>query len=168
MAFHLAKTVIKRVQNGVVIDIDEQTNKRDSLLSKALLGKNENHTHQDQFIIPSIVRVAYGFGKDKTIIGYQICVPVEDFVTKVYVCVTWKMGILTNIISPIVRIVGNKVLDQDIWVLEDQGAIIKKYGENFVSTPSDTANNWIRMARQNAKRGIDTFTEKERNVDFKL
>lgn len=167
-ADHLAETVVKRVQNGVIIDIDEKTDKRDSVLSKVLLGKNDEHTHQDQFIIPSIVRVAYGFGKDKTIIGYQICVPVEDYLTKVYVCVTWKMGILTNLISPIVKIVGNKVLDQDIWILEDQGEIIKKYGENFVSTPSDTANNWIRMSRQNAKKGIDTFTERERKVDFRL
>lgn len=166
-ADHLAKTCIKRVETGVVIDIDEQTDKKDSILSKVLMG-NEQPTHQDQFILPSIVRVAYGFGANKTVIGYQICVPVEDFLTKVYVCVTWRMGLLTNFISPIVKIVGNKVLDQDIWILEDQGSVIKKYGENFVSTPSDTANNWIRMARQNAKRGIDTFTERERNVDFRL
>lgn len=167
-ASHLAKTFVKRVSNGVVIDIDEKTDKRESILSKVLLGKNVNHTHQDQFILPSIVRVAYGFGGEKEIIGYQICVPVEDFVTKVYVCVTWKMGLLTNLISPIVKIMGNVVLNQDLWVLEDQGATIKKYGEHFVSTPADTANNWIRLARQNAKAGIDTFTEKERNVDFKL
>jgi phenylpropionate dioxygenase-like ring-hydroxylating dioxygenase large terminal subunit len=167
-ASHLAKTFVKRVSNGVVIDIDEKTDKRESILSKVLLGKNVNHTHQDQFILPSIVRVAYGFGGEKEIIGYQICVPVEDFVTKVYVCVTWKMGLLTNLISPIVKIMGNVVLNQDLWVLEDQGATIKKYGEHFVSTPADTANNWIRLARQNAKSGIDTFTEKERNVDFKL
>ncbi len=167
-ASHLAKTFIKTQENGVVIDIDEKNEKRDSLLSKVLLGKNESHTHQDQFILPSIVKVAYGFGRRKEVIGYQICIPVENFVTKVYVCVTWRMGFLTNLISPIVKIVGDKVLDQDIWILEDQGAIIKKYGENFVSSPSDTANNWIRMTRENSKKGVEKFTPKERNVDFML
>lgn len=167
-ASHLAKTCVKRVSNGVVIDIDERADKRDSILSKLLLGKDVQPTHQDQFILPSIVRVAYGFGGQKEVIGYQICVPVEDFLTKVYVCVTWRLGLLTNFIAPIVRYMGNVVLNQDLWVLEDQGTIIKKYGEHFVSTPADTANNWIRLARQNSKMGIDTFTEKERNVDFKL
>lgn len=167
-ASHLAKTFVKKVSNGVIIDIDEKAEKRDSFLSKLLVGKNVNHTHQDQFILPSIVRVAYGFGNKKEIIGYQICIPVEDFLTKVYVCVTWRLGLLTNFIEPIVKFMGNKVLDQDIWILEDQGTVIKKYGEHFVSTPSDTANNWIRMTRDNAKKGVDKFIERERNVDFML
>ncbi len=167
-ASHLAKTLVKKLPDGVVIDIDEKTDKRDSILSKVLLGKNEENTHQDQFILPSIVKVDYGFGASKQIIGYQICTPVEDFLTNVYVCVTWKMGILTNLIAPIVKIVGNKVLKQDIWVLENQGAIIKKYGEHFSSTPSDTANNWIKISRQNAKLGIKSDSETERNINFRL
>ncbi|MBC7474752.1 MAG: hypothetical protein H7263_10715, partial [Candidatus Sericytochromatia bacterium] len=167
-ASHLAKTLVKKVNNGIVIDINEKTDQRDSILSKLLLGKNEKNTHQDQFILPSIVKVDYGFGASKQIIGYQICTPVEDFLTNVYVCVTWRMGIITNLIAPIVKIVGNKVLKQDIWVLENQGSIIKKYGEHFSSTPSDTANNWIKISRQNAKLGIKSDSETERNINFRL
>lgn len=167
-ANHLAKTTVKKTYSGVVIDIDEEVGKTDSLFAKVLLGKNTENTHQDQFILPSIVKVDYGFGNEKHIIGYQICVPVEDFITKVYVCVTWKMGILTKFIKPLVKVIGDKVLDQDIWVLENQAAVIKKYGEHFVSSPSDTANNWIRITRQNAKRGIKPTSEDQRDINFRL
>ncbi len=167
-ASHLAKTKVTKVDDGVIIDIDEETGNSDSLFSKILLGKNEYNTHQDQFILPSIVKVDYGFGNDKHIIAYQICIPVEDFLTKVYVCVTWKFGVLTNFINPLVKIIGDKVLNQDVWVLENQSNVIKKYGEHFVSTPADTANNWIRIARQNAKNGIKSTSKDQRDINFRL
>jgi phenylpropionate dioxygenase-like ring-hydroxylating dioxygenase large terminal subunit len=167
-ASHMARTNVKRISSGIVIDIDEETNNRDSFFAKVLLGKDAKITHQDQFILPSIVKVDYGIGKNKNIIGYQICIPSEDFITKVYVCVTWKMGWLTGLIKPIVTFMGNRVLGQDIWILENQAAVIRKYGEHFVSTPADTANNWIKVSRQNARQGIEPSSEKERNVNFRL
>ncbi len=167
-ASHLASTFIKRVNTGVVIDIDEETNNKDSVFAKILLGKDSKVAHQDQFILPSIVRVGYSIGEKRHIIGYQICTPVEDFVSNVFVCVTWKLGWLTTFIKPMVNKIGLKVLEQDIWILEDQAAIIKKYGEHFVSAPADTANNWIKATRQNARQGTNPPGEKERKVDFRL
>ena len=62
--------------------------------------------------------------------------------------------------------IGNKVLDQDIWILENQASVIKKYGEHFVSAPSDTANNWIKISRQNARQGVESTLEKEKKVNL--
>jgi phenylpropionate dioxygenase-like ring-hydroxylating dioxygenase large terminal subunit len=167
-ASHLARTSVKRVSSGVVIDIDEETDNVNSIFGRVLLGKDAKITHQDQYILPSIVKVNYGIGRDRYVIGYQICIPAEDFVTKVYVCITWKFGVLTRFLKPLVTFFGNRVLSQDIWILENQAAVIKKYGEHFISTPSDTANNWIKLSRQNARQGGGPPAEKERNVKFRL
>jgi phenylpropionate dioxygenase-like ring-hydroxylating dioxygenase large terminal subunit len=130
--------------------------------------KGHHVTHQDRFILPSIVQVAYGFGPDKAITGFQICTPEEEFVTRVYVYLTWKMGWLTGLMKPFMPHVGKVVLDQDMGVLVNQGEMIKRYGASFTSAPADTANLWIQAVRQRAAKGAEPGPEREKQVDFRL
>jgi phenylpropionate dioxygenase-like ring-hydroxylating dioxygenase large terminal subunit len=166
-ASHLAATSVKRVADGVIIDIEEE-NKSNSLLANFLLGKDQAQTHQDRFFLPALIQVAYSFGPKRQMIGYHFCTPAEDFVTVLNVCVTWNMGWLTSVIRPLVPYFGQKILDQDVKILDNQGAVIKKYGEHFTSTPADTANNWIKACRQQARFSQEPLSEKEKQVFFKL
>jgi phenylpropionate dioxygenase-like ring-hydroxylating dioxygenase large terminal subunit len=166
-ASHMARTRVRAVEDGVVIDIDEE-NQADSLLARLLVKKGAQVTHQDRFILPSIVQVAYGFGPGKAMTGFQICTPEEDFVTRVYVYLTWSFGWLTPLMTPFMPAVGKMVLNQDMGVLVNQGEMIQRHGKNFTSAPADTANLWIQAARQKALRGQAAGPEREKQVDFRL
>lgn len=166
-ASHMARTTVRQVEDGVVIDIDEETETK-SLLGKLLVPDGEKVTHQDRFYLPSIVQVAYGFGSRGSITGFQICTPVDEFETHVYVYVTWALGFLTPLIGPFVPTIGKVVLNQDMGVLVSQGEMVKKHGQKYVSAPADTANLWIQACRQRAKKGEPPGPDREKQVDFRL
>lgn len=166
-ASHMARTKVQAVEDGVIIDIEEE-NQTESLLGRLLVPKGARVTHRDRFYLPSIVQVAYGFGPEKQITGFQLCTPVEDFVTEVYVYVTWKLGWLTHLIRPFVPHVGKTVLMQDMGVLVNQGEMVKRYGRQFTSAPADTANLWIQACRARAMSGDGPVPSREKQVDFRL
>jgi phenylpropionate dioxygenase-like ring-hydroxylating dioxygenase large terminal subunit len=165
-ASHGARTVVRAVPDGVVIDIDEdqQTN---SLLGRLLVPRGEAVTHQDRFHLPSTVCVAYRFGSRKAILGFQLCTPVDDHETRVYVYLTWQMGWVTHLMTPFMPLVGKVVLDQDMGVLVNQGEVLRRGEGRFVSCPADTANLWIRAARERARRG-EPQPARETRVEFRL
>lgn len=165
-ASHSARTKVQMVEDGVVIDIDEDQ-QTDSLLGKLLVSKGSRVEHQDRFYLPSTVRVHYSFGPERHIIGFQVCTPVDDLETDVYVYLTWRFAPFTHLMTPFMPHVGKVVLDQDMGVLVNQGEVIKQHGEKFVSCPADTANLWIRAVRERAKKGEPPL-QREKAVEYRL
>ncbi len=164
-ASHIAKTHIQTSEDGIIIDIEEE-NQSDSLLSKLLVGKNEQ-IHQDRFIMPSIVKVTYIFGKYRKVTAYHIFTPVDDYLTKLYLCFTFRFGVLNPVMKIVSPFFGNLILNQDRDILNNQGSVIKKYGESYVSSTADTANIWIRNYRKKIKNG-ESNSIKNKNITFKL
>ncbi|MBO9539551.1 aromatic ring-hydroxylating dioxygenase subunit alpha [bacterium] len=164
---HAVETVVKTREDGVDIEIDEEA-KSQSLLGRLVLKPGEKVTHVDSFHMPSIVSVRYAFGAKREVIGYQICTPVSELETRVYVHVTWRLGPLAPLIKPFVAIAGRKVLAQDLWILENQGEQIRRYGADFCSSQADTANLWIQNLRNRVLRGEDPMADREKRVRFRL
>lgn len=165
---HAVETVVRTRADGLDIELDEEA-KTKSLLGRLLLAPGERVTHVDSFHMPSIVSVRYAFGARREVVGYQICTPVGDFETEVYVHVTWRLGRLTPLIKPLVALVGRKVLAQDLWILENQAEQLRRHGADFCSTGADTANTWIRNFRRRASRDEQTQAPGlETKVRFRL
>lgn len=166
---HTVQTVVRTREDGVDIELDEEA-KTNSLLGRLILAPGEKVTHVDSFHMPSIVSVRYVFGARREVIGYQICTPVSEFETQVYVHVTWHLGVLAPLLKPFVAMVGRKVLQQDLWILENQAEQLQRYGEDFCSTGADTATLWIRNFRRRAARegGQDNQSGQETRVSFRL
>lgn len=163
-ASHWSDTHVQMAEDGVIIDIEEES-VENSLLAK-LLVKGQV-THQDQFIYPSIVRVAYGFGPGRQMVGYQICTPETALSTRLYVHVSWQMGVLNPLVKTLMPFFGKLILKQDVDILENQGQMIAKYGEEFVSIEADAANLWIKAATQRLKRG-DKPKPRQKRVRFRV
>lgn len=163
-ASHWSETEVSVADDGVIIEIKEE-NQADSLLAK-LLVKGEV-THQDRFIYPSIVRVAYGFGPTREMVGYQICTPESALSTRLYVHVSWRMGWLSPLVKTLMPVFGRVILNQDVGILENQGRMIARYGEAFISVEADTANLWIKATRQRLARG-EKPTARKRQVRFRV
>lgn len=164
-ASHEARTRVMARDSGVVIDIDEDRD-QSSLLSRLLV--KDKIVHQDSFILPSIVQVAYGFGPKRQMIGWQVCAPLDTLETRVYVHVAWQMGFLNPLVKLFYPPVGKLILKQDLWVLANQGEVIRRHGEQFTSVPSDTANLWVRACRSRAEKGEAPPSEREKDVKFRL
>ena len=119
--------------------------------------------------MPSIVKVSYEFGSRGTIIGHQICTPVGEFETRVFVHVAWNLGVFTPLITPFVPIVGRIILNQDMGVLVNQAEQLQRQPAHFVSTPADTANLWIHAFRKKHADGPSpTSDHASKDVRFRL
>lgn len=166
---HAVETVVRTRADGVDVEIDEEA-KSASLLGRLLLAPGERVTHVDSFTLPSVVTVRYGFGSRREVVGYQICTPVSDFETRVYVHVAWRIGWLSPVLKPFVSLVGRRVLQQDLWILDHQGEQIKAHGADFCSSGADTANLWIRnfLRRSEREEGPQNQAGLETRVTFRL
>lgn len=164
-ASYTTETELEAVEDGVIINIQEDNSS--GLLGKVLVGSSEM-THQDRFIFPSIVQVAYGFGPKKQIIGYQICTPVSEFETQVYVYVAWHMGWLNPLVKLLFPLVGRVILKQDLDILANQSQVIQAHGEKFVSVQADTANLWIKAAKSRIQKGEAPPMDRSKKVRFRL
>lgn len=162
---HVANNFIEVVDDGVIIDIEEEE-KSKSLLANLLVGNNKQ-IHQDRFIAPSTVKVSYSFGEEKQMITYHIFTPVDKNTTLVYISFIYKFSWLNPLISMFSPLMSKLLLRQDKNILKYQGEIISKDGENYVSTIADTANIWIRNYNQKSQKGLKE-NSKSKNINFKL
>lgn len=168
-ASHQAHTTVRRSDDGVIVEIDEET-QTDSFLGRLLVPKGGKVEHIDRFIMPSTVRVAYKFRPGREVIGYQLCTPVGPLETKVFVYVTWRLGAFGGLLTPLVGLIGRKIMGQDVGILENQAQVVRRHGERFVSTAADTANVWIRAFREQAAaaEGQPDGVGREKRVSFRL
>ncbi len=168
-ASHLAHHTVRSVADGVIIDIEEEA-KGDSLLARLLLEDGERVVHQDRYLAPATVQVAYTFGERRKAIGWQFCTPVSEDETHVFVHVTWTAGPLTGLIGPFARIAGRVILAQDKKILDHQGDQLRQFGERavFCSTAADTANLWIAGFMRRMAEGESPGRAHEKRVTFRV
>ncbi|MCB9639933.1 MAG: aromatic ring-hydroxylating dioxygenase subunit alpha [Myxococcales bacterium] len=146
-----ASAQISVFERHLEIDITEEK-KSDSFFSKILL-QGDAPKHIDSFYLPSIVQVSYEFSPSRHFLGVQMCTPISPYKTRVFVYVTWKMGIFTQLIRPVVPWVSRWVLHQDLGILANQAEQLQRYDKSFVSVPADAGNNLIAQLRKRAAAG---------------
>ncbi|MBP7148754.1 MAG: aromatic ring-hydroxylating dioxygenase subunit alpha [Acidobacteria bacterium] len=166
-ASHLAHHTVRLVDDGVVIDIEEEGS-TDSLLGRVLLRRGQKIAHQDRFVWPSTVRVAYTFGERWSVIGTQFCTPLDEGTTRVFVHVAWSLGWLTRWAGWGVRMAGRRILAQDLAVLDVQGEQLRRLGREFCSIPADTAAHWIASYRRHRAAGDPLPPAREKRVTFRV
>lgn len=163
-AEHIAKTHLKIVEDGVIIDIEEEETSN-SILGRLLLGDSKP-IHQDRFIMPSIVQVSYSFGEYRKMSTSHILTPIEKNKTKIYLIFSYKFGFMNPLLSILSPTFSKLIIEQDKDILNHQGNITK-YGEKYASVISDTANIWVRNFKQKSINGLkEDF--KIKDINFKL
>ncbi len=163
-ASHWVTNDLTVTQDGVSVAIDEEQ-AAESVLARLLV--KDKVEHQDRFIYPSIVEVDYRFGPGRQIIGYQVCTPISALKTRLYTHTVFHMGWLNPVVKTLAPVIGRVIMQQDVQILENQGKMIARYGEDFTSVLPDTANLWIKAARQRLGRQ-QKLTPRNRKVRFKL
>lgn len=109
--------------------------------------------HTDEFYMPNVTTVNYWFGDSKHFIITSQSIPLKDNKTLVYTDLTYNYGIWTKLSRAIVRIQGQKIIDQDIVILRDQMKGIKKYGTQFSYSPCDIIHTYIESIQKEIQEG---------------
>lgn len=123
-------------------------------------------THYDRFILPSIAQVEYKIGEENHFLVDSVMTPIDDFVTRIYAVVSYRMRIPGAIIKPILEPLAMRVFQQDAEILSRQSDTIRHFGvEQFMSTEIDVIGRHIVRLLRAAERG-ETASDATHEVEL--
>lgn len=158
---------VKRVSGSVHVRYHQE---RANLgyFSWFLNPKNVEMLHTDEFHMPNITTVCYSAGETRTFHITSQSIPVTDDETLVYTDVTYAYGRWTQFAGPFVRRIAQKIIDQDLVILENQMHGIKKYGTQFMNSEADIIHVMIESIRKELENKKDPreLSEKEYTIEF--
>jgi hypothetical protein len=86
----------------------------------------------------------------------------------VYTDLTYNYGIWNGLARPIIRRQAQTIINQDIEILANQMAVIKKYGARFTNTDADVIHVLIESIRAALERGEDPRHLPDKRVDIEF
>ncbi len=134
---NVIKAVLTRTADRVVTEYIGEP-RPSGIAARVLSPSGGMVTHFDRFIMPSIAQVEYRIGDENDVLITSICTPVDDFVTKLYAVVSFRMRIPGWAIKPLLDPIAMKIFDQDAVMLDIQTKAIRHFGgEHYTSTEID-------------------------------
>ena len=123
--------------------------------------------HEDHFMAPNVTHVRYAIGNYEYLITSQ-SVPVDEFETLVFTDIRWRFGIWTRLAYPFVKRQAERVIAQDIEVLNDQGEVLRKNPAPFLEAAGDAIHQLVDEIRDAiaAGRDPDMLPPRERKLEF--
>jgi phenylpropionate dioxygenase-like ring-hydroxylating dioxygenase large terminal subunit len=125
--------------------------------------------HWDRFLLPSIAQVEYRLGAENHLLVTSICTPLEDFRTRMFAVVSFRLRLPGALIRPLLQPLAMRIFRQDAALLARQSDVIRRFGgESFVSTDLDLLGPHIWRLLKQAEAGIapDPGEEVLREVRF--
>lgn len=124
--------------------------------------------HTDEFLMPNVTSVHYKFGGGKHFIITSQSVPIEENKTLVYTDLTYNYGIWNQLAKPIIRLQAQKIIDQDVEILNNQMKTIQKYGMSFQNSKADVIHTFIESIQLEIEQGRDPrkLSPKEVEIEF--
>ncbi len=145
-------------------------NERDNLgsFSWLLNPRGDEIEHTDSFYMPNVTSVIYKLGSQWEYIITSQAVPKNDSETLVFTDITFRLGFWTRPARWIVRRQAQKVIDQDIRLLNNQMKCIQQYGNGFFDTQADSIHTFVSEIHETLLAGRDPclLQEKEIEVEF--
>jgi phenylpropionate dioxygenase-like ring-hydroxylating dioxygenase large terminal subunit len=111
--------------------------------------------HCDRFQMPNVTCVEYDMGKNRHLFITSQSIPEAEDSTLVYTDVTFNYGVWNLLARPFVRWTAQRIIRQDVEILQIQGETIAKYGSQFAHTPADTIHCFVESIRNAIARGED-------------
>ena len=110
--------------------------------------------HWDRFVLPSIAQVEYRLGDENHMLVTSVCTPLDDFTTRMYAVVAFRLRLPTALIRPLVTPLAMRILRQDAAVLRAQSETVQRFGgEQFASTEIDLLGPHIWRLLRDAEAG---------------
>jgi phenylpropionate dioxygenase-like ring-hydroxylating dioxygenase large terminal subunit len=124
------------------------------LMGRILAPQGGEVIHFDRFILPSIAQVEYALGDRNHLLINSVLTPVNDFETKMYAVLTFRMIIPAFMLRPIITPIAKRVVKQDAVMLKQQTEAVQRFGgEQYASTDVDLLGPHILRLLKQAERG---------------
>lgn len=130
--------------------------------------KGKKILHTDSFIKPNVTHVAYTLPSGWQYLITSQSVPVSDKETLVYTDITYNFGVWTPFAKWIVKRQAQKVIDQDIEILNQQMEVLEKYKDPFYNTKPDLIHKYVSEILDAIADGKDpnALPDKNKEVTF--
>jgi nitrite reductase/ring-hydroxylating ferredoxin subunit len=150
---HEIRAVVRRGPDRVECEYIGEP-RPEGLLGRLLAPHGGVVEHWDRFVLPSIAQVEYRLGADNHLLVTSLCTPLDDFTTRMYAVVAFRLRLPTALVRPIVTPLAMRVLRQDAAVLRAQSETVRRFGgEQFVSTEIDLLGPHIWRLLRDAEAG---------------
>lgn len=124
------------------------------IVAKLLSPSGGVVTHYDRFLLPCVAQVEYRIGTENHILVDSVMTPVDDFVTRIYAVVSFRLRVPGWLVKPVLKPLALRIFKQDARVLAQQTDLIHRLGgEQFVSTEIDVMGRHIWRLLRAAERG---------------
>ncbi len=160
---------VSRQKGHVKIDYE---NEADNLGSFSwLLNPNKNPVfHQDNFYAPNITHVIYRLEGAWCYTITSQSVPVSETQTTVYTELCYDFGKLNYmpLTKWLIKRQAQKVIAQDVDILNQQMQVINQFGENFWNTSADIIHESVSQIIQTLREGksVQTLPDLQRDITF--
>jgi hypothetical protein len=127
----------------------------DGIAGRILSPSGGMVTHFDRFILPSIAQVEYAIGDESHFIVTSICTPVDDFRTRMYASVSFRVRFLPSwLIKLVLQPIALRIFAQDAAILKRQTQSIQRFGgEAYTSTDIDLMGPQVWRLLRRAEQG---------------
>ena len=124
--------------------------------------------HCDRFICPNVTCVEYKMGTQRQLFITSQSIPETANQTLVYTDVTFNYGRWTHWVKPLVRWTAQRIINQDLVVLQRQQDTIAyyyQYSQPFDYTAADTIHVFVESITRAIDRGEDPNQLSDRTVE---
>ncbi len=160
---------ISRVNNHLQINYQNETNNLGSF-SWLLNPKSKNIFHQDNFYAPNLTHVIYRLDKQWEYTITSQTVPVTNHKSIIYTEICYDFGLWTRFpfMSWLIRRQAQRVIDQDIDILNQQMEVIQKYGQQFCATSADLIHAMTSEMIEALSKGQDlaSLPQQQQEISF--
>jgi len=163
----MLKANIQR-NDGTVNVIYENEKSNLGLFTWFLNPTGRNISHSDHFYMPNVTCVEYTFSPKRRFIIMSQSVPISENKTRVYTDLIYDYGPWNLVSRYFIKKQAQKIIDQDVEILNLQMKVIEKYGEEFQNTPADMIHIFIESIRNEITNGNDPrlLPKKEYECEF--
>ncbi|WP_144395313.1 aromatic ring-hydroxylating oxygenase subunit alpha [Pleionea sediminis] len=143
---------VERTENSVLVTYYQE---QDEIgFTDRILNPNKRPLfHTDKFYMPNNTRVDYLWRNPKNnepergFVITSTCTPISALKTRVYTCISYKLGLL-NYFAPVwLPWYTKQVINQDVDIMANQGQSFREAPPKFKSTQADTLHLYIESLR---------------------
>lgn len=135
------------------------------LAARLLAPAGGEVVHFDRFFLPSIAQVEYALGSDSHFIVTTAMTPLDDWKTRLYAEVTFRLPIPAALVRLVITPVARRIFSQDAELLSLQSETIRHFGgETFVSTEIDVLGRHIWRLMRAAAAGAPPPADAEHRI----
>jgi phenylpropionate dioxygenase-like ring-hydroxylating dioxygenase large terminal subunit len=161
------KMSVSRQQGTTIVQYQQETTNL-GWYRRFLNRQGHPIQHTDRFYMPNITSVEYQMGPNRHLFITSQSVPETANITLVYTDVTYRYGFWNKLARPLVKWTAQRIIAQDIAILNAQADVIQRYGNQFSNTTADVIHVFVESIWNAIAEGKDPRTLPDQAVEVEF